>query len=714
MSKWTSVLTDAGENLLAQSVGGNIQITKAESGSGWVDVAQLKTQTGVLNMVKLLLITEIAASENVSEIRLQLNNNGVETSFALKQIGIYAMSESMQEDVLYMIIQITEEDGADIIPSSSKSPNYVCDFLVNLIMGEASSVTGNVNTAAFATVGHALAALNNKVDKVAGKGLSANDYTTAEKNKLAGIAAGAQVNIPVNDQTPTYTESELLATLTSGEKISIAFGKIKKAIYMLISHITNLHNPHDVTKSQVGLENVNNTSDANKPVSTAAQAALDAKIPKADIINNLTSTATDKPPSAAMVKKLNEEKANVSHNHDASDITGGTVTGNVSFEKGSFIKNIGVVGTETGYVKIARISLLQINAGCSLEFYVSQTARDISKITVRLRNYPTLYADIDSFTIEDGYSGTQAYFTSAYLNRVSSTEHDLYVQKSDSNDDISIVDVNFPSNITASSPPKLSVSWLAEFTTTLPEGFVQATRKIPSIAQGGTGATTGVQALQNLYAFGHQGTLSDSQNLNDITVIGLYRCASAPTTAMNYPTTALGMLEVLNPGPTGRCFQRYTELNSPYQTWVRSRIHQTQPWTSWAKYCMVNKIHRKAFTYTDPDGSSTDAASFYTVMGNFGVLWSTAVEIAANATLKVPLARTDIPAGTLLLTGVVNVDPIVFDSTVSNQIYYGGIEIKSGGSTAESIIIVNKDTTKRGMFTWKIMLTFSDAEFIEV
>lgn len=38
------------------------------------------------------------------------------------------------------------------------------------------------------------ALLDDKVDKVAGKGLSTNDYTTAEKNKLSGIAAGAQVN----------------------------------------------------------------------------------------------------------------------------------------------------------------------------------------------------------------------------------------------------------------------------------------------------------------------------------------------------------------------------------------------------------------------------------------------------------------------------------------------------------------------------------------
>lgn len=37
--------------------------------------------------------------------------------------------------------------------------------------------------------------LNNKVDKESGKGLSTNDYTTAEKNKLSGIATGAQVNV---------------------------------------------------------------------------------------------------------------------------------------------------------------------------------------------------------------------------------------------------------------------------------------------------------------------------------------------------------------------------------------------------------------------------------------------------------------------------------------------------------------------------------------
>lgn len=36
---------------------------------------------------------------------------------------------------------------------------------------------------------------DNKVDKVSGKGLSTNDYTTAEKNKLAGIETGANKTV---------------------------------------------------------------------------------------------------------------------------------------------------------------------------------------------------------------------------------------------------------------------------------------------------------------------------------------------------------------------------------------------------------------------------------------------------------------------------------------------------------------------------------------
>lgn len=61
---------------------------------------------------------------------------------------------------------------------------------------------------------------------------------------------------------------------------------IGSAVAPANTHIARTDNPHSTTKTQVGLGNVDNTSDVNKPVSTAQQAALDAKI------NN--SIATDR------------------------------------------------------------------------------------------------------------------------------------------------------------------------------------------------------------------------------------------------------------------------------------------------------------------------------------------------------------------------------------------------------------------------------------
>lgn len=51
---------------------------------------------------------------------------------------------------------------------------------------------------------------------------------------------------------PTYTEVNEITPLTSGEKLTIAFGKIKKAISDLITHLSNKKNPHGVTAAQAG------------------------------------------------------------------------------------------------------------------------------------------------------------------------------------------------------------------------------------------------------------------------------------------------------------------------------------------------------------------------------------------------------------------------------------------------------------------------------
>lgn len=61
------------------------------------------------------------------------------------------------------------------------------------------------------------------------------------------------------------------------------------------SHMGNKSNPHGVTKAQVGLGNVNNTSDADKPVSTAqATAIADAKAAGTNAQTNLTTHMQNK------------------------------------------------------------------------------------------------------------------------------------------------------------------------------------------------------------------------------------------------------------------------------------------------------------------------------------------------------------------------------------------------------------------------------------
>lgn len=53
----------------------------------------------------------------------------------------------------------------------------------------------------------------------------------------------------------------------------------------LNNHITNISNPHLVTKTQIGLGNVDNTSDANKPISTSVNTALGNKANDIDVVH---------------------------------------------------------------------------------------------------------------------------------------------------------------------------------------------------------------------------------------------------------------------------------------------------------------------------------------------------------------------------------------------------------------------------------------------
>lgn len=64
---------------------------------------------------------------------------------------------------------------------------------------------------------------------------------------------------------------------------------LKADVSSLEVHESNLNNPHAVTKEQIGLGKVDNTSDLEKPISYAVQEALDKKLATEDLESNLTT-----------------------------------------------------------------------------------------------------------------------------------------------------------------------------------------------------------------------------------------------------------------------------------------------------------------------------------------------------------------------------------------------------------------------------------------
>lgn len=125
-------------------------------------------------------------------------------------------------------------------------------------------------------------ALNDKVDKIIGKQLSTEDYTTAEKSKLFSI-------------TEIFTTA--LKSIYDG-----AASWVSTNGSTVVTHLSNTSNPHNVTKTQVGLSNVDNTSDSNKPISTLQASAIGLKEDTSNKSNSvLDSASTTKFPVWAII-----------------------------------------------------------------------------------------------------------------------------------------------------------------------------------------------------------------------------------------------------------------------------------------------------------------------------------------------------------------------------------------------------------------------------
>ena len=141
-----------------------------------------------------------------------------------------------------------------------------------------------------------------------------------------------------NHDTRYYTKTEVDTALEIAKKLDAAHG-------------SNTGNPHNVTKAQVGLENVNNTSDANKPISIATAGALSLRpltttvVLKTDIEDSLTSASSIKVLSAAQGYQLQQQINDLS-----GDVT--VVAGSITEDAAtlSTARKIELVGDATGAV----------------------------------------------------------------------------------------------------------------------------------------------------------------------------------------------------------------------------------------------------------------------------------------------------------------------------------------------------------------------------
>lgn len=113
-------------------------------------------------------------------------------------------------------------------------------------------------------------------DILAATKTTAGVMTAADKTNLDNTVQGLANEITDRTNAINSLRTELKTYIDN--QISDTGSDVTALETKVNNHIANKSNPHGVTKSQVGLGNVNNTSDADKPVSTAQAAAIaDAK-----------------------------------------------------------------------------------------------------------------------------------------------------------------------------------------------------------------------------------------------------------------------------------------------------------------------------------------------------------------------------------------------------------------------------------------------------
>lgn len=157
--------------------------TVATSGS-YTDLSN-KPTIPTVDVTKSYVDTQLATKANASNVYTKAEVDS-------KVSSVYRVKGSVASYANLPTVDVTIGDVA-----TSTTPTW-------------DKLSETVDLSGYATTAAMNSALGNKVDKVSGKALSTNDYTTAEKNKLAGIAASAN-----NYSLPAATSSVLGGVKTS-------------------------------------------------------------------------------------------------------------------------------------------------------------------------------------------------------------------------------------------------------------------------------------------------------------------------------------------------------------------------------------------------------------------------------------------------------------------------------------------------------------------
>lgn len=121
---------------------------------------------------------------------------------------------------------------------------------------------------------HIVARLGTKVDKVEGKGLSTNDYTTAEKDKLAGIATGA-TNVVVDEALNASSTNAVANSAVAGalDDLSSRVGETSVG-----DQIAAYAAPLDHTHNYAGAATPGGAANEAAKLSTARQITLSGAV----------------------------------------------------------------------------------------------------------------------------------------------------------------------------------------------------------------------------------------------------------------------------------------------------------------------------------------------------------------------------------------------------------------------------------------------------